>query len=67
MVPDGKPLQSYYVSGLDLMGGGEVEVVFLLSTKGEPWQSFVVRLRRPSLFTDWQIVKSGQRDMPLLL
>jgi hypothetical protein len=66
MVPDGEPLESYYVSSPDIMGGGEVEVIFLLSTKGEPWQTFVVRVRRSSLFTDWQIVKSGQRDMPLV-
>ncbi|MBN9520756.1 hypothetical protein J0H58_19925 [bacterium] len=66
LIPDGEPLQACYVSGLDILGGGEVEVIFLLSTKGEPWQSFVVRLRRSSFFTDWQIVKSGQRDMPLV-
>ncbi len=65
LVPDGEPLRSYYVSGLDILGGGEVEVIFVLSTKGEPWQSFVVRVRRSSFFADLQIVKSGQRDMPL--
>lgn len=65
-VPDGEPLQSDYVSGPDLLGGSDVEVTFLISTDREPWQTFVVRLHRPSFVADWQIVKSGERDMPLV-